>query len=74
MGKEFWKETLDDAAVIVNGRCYHIGDEDEAQAYADKLNAGIDPEAEEEAETETIEDTGAPLEPYIDDDEEGDEP
>ena len=36
----------------------------EAQAYADKLNAGIDPEAEEEAETETIEDTGAPLEPY----------
>ena len=46
----------------------------EAQAYADKLNAGIDPEAEEEAETETIEDTGAPLEPYIDDDEEGDEP
>ena len=46
----------------------------EMNALADKLNAGIDPEAEEEAETETIEDTGAPLEPYIDDDEEGDEP
>jgi hypothetical protein len=28
MSKKFWEETLDDAAVIVNGRCYHIGDED----------------------------------------------
>ena len=33
MSKEFWKETLDDAAVIVNGRCYHIGDEDEGRPF-----------------------------------------
>jgi len=28
MSKKFWKETLDETAVIINGRCYHIGDED----------------------------------------------
>lgn len=33
MSKEFWKETLDDAAVIVNGRCYHIGDEDSKSPF-----------------------------------------
>ena len=33
MSKGFWKETLDDVAVIVNGRCYHIGDEDEGRPF-----------------------------------------
>lgn len=28
MSKRFWEETLDDAAVIVGGRCYHVGAED----------------------------------------------
>jgi len=27
--KHFWQETLDDNAIIINGKCYHIGDEND---------------------------------------------
>lgn len=33
MSKKFWEETLDDTAVIVNGRCYHIGAEDSKSSF-----------------------------------------
>ena len=31
--KNFWEEALDDSAVIINGKCYHIGDEDSTSYF-----------------------------------------
>lgn len=29
----FWQETLNDTAIIINGKCYHVGDEDDTSSY-----------------------------------------
>lgn len=31
--KDFWDHTLDETAVIVNGTCYHIGDENSPSCF-----------------------------------------
>lgn len=31
--EDFWNNTLDEDAVIVNGKCYHIGDEDSRSSF-----------------------------------------
>jgi hypothetical protein len=31
--KGFWQETLNDTAIIINGKCYHVGDEDDTSCF-----------------------------------------